>query len=213
MKYLRFWLKRALKVTTKDLLRALIVRRTCGSRGRTSTDVMRAHIERGCAGSVHSCVLALPTGPPAPCLCAPLCPAQSTNFTQSWLHSNAFVSWLKYSPTQPHQRPSLVPSPLPSISGIVLLSFLWSFKRWQGDFFLDHMNILDKQKCLQAILPCPPSKSAYLELNGCWLMDPPFNGTYAILGFYKSFMLNFYAWCHKVKASFLTHYMWKGGDA
>lgn len=52
-------------------------------RGWTTTDVMRAHIERGCAGSVHSCVLALPTGPPAPCLCAPLCPAQSTNFTQS----------------------------------------------------------------------------------------------------------------------------------
>lgn len=83
MKYLRFWLKGALKVTTKDLLRSLIVRQAGGSCGQAATDVRRAHIEAAGGGSAHSCVCALPAGPPAPCLCAPLWPALSADFTPS----------------------------------------------------------------------------------------------------------------------------------
>lgn len=81
MKYLRFLLKEALKVPTKDLLRALIVCQPGGSCAGTATDVRRAHIEPDGGGSGHSCVCTLPAGPPAPCFCAPLWPAQSADFT------------------------------------------------------------------------------------------------------------------------------------
>lgn len=71
MKYLRFWLKRALKVTTKDLLRALIVRRTLR---KPRLDHYRCDEGPYWAGLCRLCSQLCPCAPDWATSPLPLCP-------------------------------------------------------------------------------------------------------------------------------------------
>lgn len=143
MKYLRFWQKRALKVTTKDLLRALIVRRTLR---KPRPDHYRCDEGPYWAGLCRLCSQLCPCAPDwatSPLPLCPIVPGTEHQFYTELIAQQRLCVMGKIAPHPTLPKTLAHSLLLLSISGIVLFSSSISVVIWQGDESLLFFGLYD----------------------------------------------------------------------